>query len=113
MAATIDKDLVNALKAARGGKAMQFAFLPKGAEGTLLAGRKIARKQIAHTKKKTGASAVFKGRVVGEDGTLVFEVAKEPPATLVAQLKKRLKTDAGITCPIEVRVKGDAEAEPQ
>jgi hypothetical protein len=112
MAATIDKDLTNALKVARGGKPMQFAFLPKGSEGKLLVGKKIQPKQIAETKSATGASSVFKGRCVGEDGTLVFYVAKEPPATLLGQLKKRLKDDAGLVFPVEIRVNTDAEAEP-
>jgi hypothetical protein len=112
MAATLDKDLTTTLKAARGGKPMQFAFLPKGSEGKLLIGKKILPKQIAETKKETGASSVFKGRCVGEDGTLVFYVAKEPPGTLLGQLRKRLKEDAGVTSPIEIRVSSDAEAEP-
>jgi hypothetical protein len=112
MATTIDKDLANALKVARGGKPMQFAFLPKGNEGKLLVGRKIPPKEIADTKKETGATAVFKGRCVGEEGTLVFYVLKEPPGTLLGQLKKRLKDDAGATFPIDIRVRADAEAEP-
>jgi hypothetical protein len=111
MAATIDKDLTTTLKAARGGKPMRFAFLPKGGEGKLLVGKKIPPQQIAETKKATGASSVLKGRCVGEEGTLVFYVVKEPPGTLLGQLKKRLKEDAGLTCPIEVRVSADAEDE--
>ena len=112
MAATIDKNLTNALKLARGGKPMQFAFLPKGSEGKLLAGKKIPPKEIAETKKATGATALFKGRCLGEEGTLVFYVAKEPPGTLRGQLKRRLKDEAGLTCPVEIRVRADAEAEP-
>jgi hypothetical protein len=112
MAATIDKDLTTALKVARGGKPMQFALFPKGSEGKLLVGKKIPPKQIAETKKASGASSVFKGRCVGEEGTLVFYVAKEPPETLLGQLKKRLKDEAGLTFPVEIRVKADAESEP-
>src|SRR5262249_11630019 len=112
MAATIDKDLTTTLKAARGGKPMQFAFLPKRSEGQLLIGKKILPKQIADTKKEIGASSVFKGRCVGEGGTLIFYVAKEPPGTLLGQLRKRLKEDAGVTWPIEIRVNPDADAEP-
>src|SRR5262249_15679307 len=44
--------------------------------------------------------------------TLVFYVAKEPPGTLLGQLRKRLKEEAGVTYPIEIRVNPDAEAEP-
>jgi hypothetical protein len=113
MAATIDKELANALKAARGGKPMQFAFLPKGSEGKLLVDKKVPPKVIADTKKETGATSVFKGRCVAEDGTLVFYVAKEPPGPLLGQLKKRLKDDAGLTCPVEIRVKADSEAESE
>src|SRR5262249_11327788 len=112
MAATIDKDLTNALKLARGGKPMQFALFLKGSEGKLLVGKKIPPKQIADTKKTTGASSVFKGRGVGEARPRVFYVAREPPATLLGQLKKRLKDEAGLTCPVEIRVRADAEAEP-
>src|SRR5215471_2622467 len=112
MAATLDKDLTSTLKAARGGKPMRFAFLPKGSEGKLLVAKKVPAQEIAETKKEIGASAVFKGRCVGEGGTLVFYVAKEPPGTLLGQLRKRLKEDAGVTCPIEIRVSSDADAEP-
>ena len=111
MAATIDKDLTTTLKAARGGKPMRFAFFPKGAEGKLLVGKKIPAQEIAETKKATGAGSVLKGRCVGEDGTLVFYVVKVPPGTLYGQLRKRLKDDAGLTWPIEIRVSADAEAE--
>src|SRR5262245_14925849 len=112
MAATIDKELASTLKAARGGKPMRFAFLPKGSAGKLLVAKKVPPQEIAETKKETGASSVFKGRCVGEGGTLVFYVAKEPPGTLFGQLRKRLKEDAGVTYPIEIRVSADAEAEP-
>src|SRR5262245_25513265 len=111
MAATIDKDLTTTLMAARGGKPMRFAFLPKGGAGKLLVGKKIPAQQIAEAKKATGASSVLKGRCVGEDGTLVFYVVKEPPGTLHGQLKKRLKEDAGLTCPIESHVSANAEDE--
>jgi hypothetical protein len=112
MAATIDKDLMSTLKAARGGKPMRFAFFPKGSESKLLVAKKLPPQEIAETKKEIGASSVFKGRCVGEGGTLVFYVAKDPPGTLLGQLRKRLKADAGVTWPIEIRVSADAEAEP-
>ncbi len=111
MAATIDQDLVAALKAARGGKPMRFAFVPKGTGGKLLVAKKVAPKEVAETKKEVGGAAVFQGRCVGENGTLVFEVAKEPPATLAAQLKRWIKEHAGLTWEVTVRVKGDAEEE--
>ncbi len=111
MPTEIDKDLLNALKAAKGGTPMQFAFVSKGTEGKLLVGKKVAPKAIADAKKEVGGTAVVRGRLVVEDGVLVFEVAKEPPGTLAAQLKRRLKEDAGLTMPVETRVKADAEAQ--
>ncbi len=45
-------------------------------------------------------------------GGLVFEVVKQPPASLVAQLKRAIKEQAGFTWPVELRVKADAEDEP-
>jgi hypothetical protein len=112
MAAALDKDLTNTLKAARGGKPMRFAFFPRGSAGKLLVAKKVPPREVAETKKETGASSVFQGRCVGEGGTLVFYVAKEPPGALLGQLRKRLKEDAGVTYPIEIRVNADAEAEP-
>jgi hypothetical protein len=59
MADTFDKDLVAALKTARGGRPMQFAFLPKGSEGKLLVAKKLVPKSVADTKKEIGASTVL------------------------------------------------------
>src|SRR5262249_17918885 len=112
MAETGDKDLTSAPRGAGGGKPRGSAFRPKGSGGRLLGGRKTPPQKIAETKKATGASAVFKGRCVGEDGTLVFEVANDPPGTLLGQLRKRLKDDAGLTCPVVIRVNPNAEDEP-
>jgi hypothetical protein len=111
MPGEIDKELVTAVKSARGGKPMQFAFVPKGQEGKLLVAKKVTAKQVDGLKKEVGATVAFRGRCVGVDGVLVFELVKDPPATLMAQLKKRLKEDAGLTVPLEVRVAADAEAE--
>jgi hypothetical protein len=51
--------------------------------------------------------------VIGEEGTLVFELAKEPPATLAGQLRHRVKVDAGLSCPVEVRTNEQAEEEAE
>ncbi len=107
----IDKDLLNTLKQAKGGKPMQFAFLAKGTGGKLLAAKKVMPAAINEAKKETGSTALFKGRLLGEDGHLVFEVAKEPPPTLAALLKRTIKEHAGLTADVIVRVKGDAEEE--
>ena len=53
--AEIDNDLVAALRAARGGKPMQFAYLVKGAEGSLLVAKKLSAKEIADAKKAAKA----------------------------------------------------------
>ncbi len=108
MTTEIDKDLVATLKQAKAGRPMQFAFLGKGTGGTLLAAKKLLPADIAEAKKKEGGTLV-RGRLVGGDGALVFEVAKEPPANLAGQLKRSIKEHAGLTWEVEVRVKGDAE----
>src|SRR5205823_1876051 len=51
-------------------------------------------------------------RCLAEKGTLVFEVAKKPPDTLAALIKKIVKQETGLTYPVEVRVALDsAEAD--
>jgi hypothetical protein len=110
MATEIDKELQTTLKQAKAGRPMQFAFLGKGPGGKLLAAKKLAPNLIAEAKKAEGGT-LFKGRLFGEDGTLVFEVAKEPPATLAAQLKRCIKEHAALTGEVVVRVKADAEAD--
>src|SRR5262249_5164437 len=81
---------------------MQFAFLGKGTGGKLLAAKKLAPKVIAETKKAEGGT-LFKGRLFGDDGQLVFEVAKEPPATLAKQLKTTITRDAALMMQVEIR----------
>ena len=108
MAATIDKDLVTALKTAKGGKAMQFAFVAKGGGGKLLVAKKVAPKDAADLKKKVGGE-LLRGRCVGEDGTLFFETPKAPPATLLGQLKQTIKASAALTLPLQVRSKAAAD----
>ncbi len=111
MANTIDKDLQAAIKQAKAGRPMRFAYVAKGMEGKLLLGKTITPKETAEAKKEVGGGQVYLGKCVGEDGTLFFEVVKEPPASLAAQIKRRLKEDAGLTLPVEFRTKADAEAE--
>ncbi len=59
-------------------------------------------------KKSAGGGQVIQGRCVGEEGTLFFEVAKEPPGNAVGQLKRCIKDRAGQTWPIEFRIRSDA-----
>ena len=108
MAATIDKDLVTALKAAKGGKPMQFAFVTKGGGGKLLVAKKVAPQAAADLKKEVGGT-LLRGRLVCEEGTYVFETAKEPPPTLMGQLKKTIKESAAMTLSVYARSKADAE----
>jgi hypothetical protein len=108
----MDQELQTALKQARGGKPLRFAFVANPTKGKLLVARQLPPKRVAEARKEAGGGAVFQGRCVGEDGTLFFEVAKEPPATLAGQLKRRIKEEAGLSWPVEIRVKADAEAEP-
>lgn len=112
MATTLDKTLTTSLRTALAGTPMRFATVVKGMSGKLLTAKAIAPKEIAQARKEVGGNDVYQGRCVGENGTLFFEVAKEPPPTLAAQLKRRIKEDAGITCPVEIRVRADAEGEP-
>jgi len=89
-------------------KPMYFALAAKGSEGTLLADKKkIPAKEIDQAKKACRGGSLFKGRCKGEDGTLVFEVGKEPPKTLAALIKKIIKQEAQLSCPVEVRVAAD------
>jgi hypothetical protein len=111
--AEINTALAGALKQARKAP-MHFAYVAKGAEGKLLVARKkIAAKEIAEARKEAGGGTVFRGRCVGEEGKLVFEVPKEPPGTLAKQLKSTITRDAGLTLQVETRVVADLEEEAE
>ncbi len=103
--AEIDEDLVSGLKTART-KRMYFAVVLKGGtDGALMVSKqKIPPTDIAAAKKKTGGSAALKGACFVEDGTHIFEIAKVPPATLSAAIKKIAKRDAGMTLKVECRM---------
>jgi hypothetical protein len=103
--------LTNALKLAKT-KPMFFAFVAKGNEGRLLLDpKKVSPKDLAEAKKECGGGAIFKGRTVHEEGELIFEVAKEPPGTLAALIKKVIKTDAAMTLNVTIRVNAELESE--
>jgi hypothetical protein len=109
--AQIDTELAAALKQARKAP-MSFAYVAKGAEGKLLVARKRPpAKEVAETKKEIGGGTVFRGRCVGEEGKLVFEVPKEPPATLAKQIKATISREAGMALQVEVRVAPDLAEE--
>jgi hypothetical protein len=110
-----DADLAAALKLAKG-KKMFFALVPKGgSDGKLIVSKtKIPPKQIADAKKEIGGGAPVTGKCMGgEGGTMVFEVAKAPPTTMAATLKKIAQRDAGLAIKPDVRVAGDADAEEE
>ena len=94
----IDVDLAAALKQAKN-RRMYFAFVVKGGtDGALLVSKqKIPPTAIAEAKKKCGGSTVIKGACFGEEGKLVFETAKEPPATLGNAIKLVARRDTGLT----------------
>jgi hypothetical protein len=111
--AVADAALAGALRQAQK-TPMCFAFVAQGSsEGKLLLAKKpIPTPEVAEAKKTVGGGQVFRGRCVGEEGKLVFEVGKEPPATLPRHLKTVITRDAGLNLQVEVRVAPDlAEAE--
>jgi hypothetical protein len=107
---TANPELQKSLKKAKS-KRMMFAYVAKGAEGTLLVARKVKPKEIADARKELGGGTVYKGQCFGEGTTMVFELAKEPPGALQQQIRKRMKDDAGLSMPVEVRVNEKAEEE--
>src|SRR4051812_40651854 len=95
-------DLTSTLRAALK-KPMFFVFVANGAQSRLLAEKKkISARDAASAKKECGGGTIFRGRCKGENGTLVFEVAKQPPATLAPLIKKIIKQEAGLNYPVEV-----------
>ena len=106
-----DADLSVALKQAKS-KKMFFALVPKGADGKLIvAKKKILPKEIAEAKKEIGGGTPVTGKCFGENGTMVFLVAKPPAPTLAALVKKIAKREAGLTIDPEFRLALDADAE--
>jgi hypothetical protein len=106
----LDAELAAGLKQAKG-KRMYFAVVLKGgADGALIVSKqKIPPTAIAEAKKKSGGSAVIKGACFGEEGKHIFEVAKEPPATLANTLKLIAKRDSGLAIHAECRVGSDPD----
>src|SRR5690242_17303880 len=108
--AEIDTELAAALRQAKK-LTMYFAFVAKSAsDGVLLVKKKkVPLKEINEAKKATGGKKVFTGRCIAGDGTLIFELPKEPPSTLAKQLKTTIKQDAGMMLAVETRVAADLE----
>jgi hypothetical protein len=109
-AAELDTELVNGLKAAKSKRAY-FALILKGSnDGALIVSKtKVPPADIAEAKKKSGGSAVLKGFCQYEEGTYVFETAKQAPATAAQAVKVIAKRDAGLAVKAEFRVSTDPE----
>jgi hypothetical protein len=106
-----DEELRVGLKQAKQ-KKMFFAFVPKGTDGKLIVSkRKIPPKDIADAKKEIGGSAAVLGKCFGEEGAMVFEVAKAVAPTLTAAVKKVAKRETGLTLQPEFRVVSEADLE--
>jgi hypothetical protein len=104
----IDTDLASALKQAKS-KQMFFVFIAKGADGKLLVSKaKIPAKEIAEAKAAIGGGTVWQGRCQDDDGTLVFQVPKEPPGNLDAVVKKIIARDSGLAMTVAFRL-GESE----
>jgi hypothetical protein len=104
----VDEKLVTALKRAKSATAVKphnFVFVMKGGTdgGLLVSQQKVPPGDIAEVKKSTGGSAVLKGICFGEDGKLIFEMAKDPAATMAPALKKVIKRDANLVYNVECR----------
>jgi hypothetical protein len=105
-----DAELVAALKMAKS-KEMFFAFFLKGSDGILIvARRKIEATEIEKAKKEIGGGTLVEGTLTGPLNEMVFKVAKEPPPSLAAVLKKVVKRDAGITIVPEIRLKSNDQS---
>jgi len=110
-----DTELLTALKMAKS-KKMFFAFIPKGgSDGHLIVSKvKIPPKRIAEAKKEHGGGAPVTGKCIGGDnGAMLFQVAKAAPPALAAAVKKVAKRDTGLSIDPEFQLAGDADAEEQ
>lgn len=103
-----DEELAAGLKAAKS-KRCSFALVLKGgADGALIVSKTaVPPAAIADAKKKSGGSAVQKGMCFYEDGKYIFEMSKEPPATMARVIKSIAKRDAEMTINVECRMGSD------
>jgi hypothetical protein len=116
--APVDKELATMLKAARR-KRMHFVVVVKSpAEGKLFVSKKkVDKDSVAEAKESLGGGRSYKGTCLGVNGTLVFSVSKEPPATLAPVLQRYAKLYAGLKIKAEAilaaDVGDDAPAKPK
>jgi hypothetical protein len=104
----VDAELQANLNKARSGR-MMFAFAHKGNGGSLVVNRTINGQSANKVKESSGGGTLFRGQCFGENGEMIFEVAKEPPAALAAAIKQAIVLHAGLSLKVVVRVAGDAE----
>jgi hypothetical protein len=96
--AELDEDLAGGLKQAKSRRMLFVLVMKGGADGALIVSKmKVPPAAIADAKKRCGGSSALKGACFVEDGKYVFELAKEPPATMPQAVKLIAKRDAGLT----------------
>jgi hypothetical protein len=106
-------ELAKMLKKAKAQK-MRFTFVCKGSEGKLLVGKgKPKGKDITAAKEALGGGTLVHGKCSGPLHDLVFEVAKDVPATLAAVLKKHVLRHAKLKVKPTFQLAGDAEDEEE
>src|ERR1044072_391363 len=92
-----DKKLVTALKDAKK-RTMYFAFIPKGtSDGKLIVSKKkIPKAEIEQAKVALKVKLAFTGKCgsAPDNGGLLFEVVKDPGASVGTSLKNVIKRDA-------------------
>src|SRR5262249_54701790 len=103
--------LAGALKTAKT-KPMYFALVEKTQvkEGTLIVSKNpIPTKAITEAQKDLGGGGkIYKGRCVPDKtGLLIFETAKDPPATLAKTIKAVILRDAGLPLKVDTRKASD------
>ena len=109
--AKVDVELAASIKQAKL-KPMFFAFVANGPKGKLLLAKtKVPAREEEEAKSELGGGKTIRGRCKGEDGTLVFEIAKDPAGNLADQLKKTITRDTGMILTVNVRKAGDLEEE--
>jgi hypothetical protein len=110
----VEKDvaLTAAVKLARR-MPMFFVFIVKSmTHGKLLISkRKLTGGAVMAARKAAGGGKIFRGRCMGEEGKLVFELPKEPPRTLGKQLRNLIARETGLFLRVVARVAADLVAD--
>ncbi len=113
----VDKELYAALKHAKTAPMFAAVVAMGSTDGKLLMSKmKIKPGDVSEAKKAAGGGTVYRAATHVDSGVYIFELTKEPPATLAQLIKKLAKTQAGLMIRVECRVGtnldlGDDEAE--